>query len=377
LTADHPAPPSPSGSDRGPRPLWAVIPAGGAGTRLWPLSRSGKPKFLLPLLGPRSLLQTTGDRLAPFTTPERTLVVCGPQHAAAVAGQLPALPPANVVVEPAPKGSGPAIGLAAAIVARHDPDALMGSFAADHDVRDPAAFGRALRTALEAAESGWLVTIGLTPSRPETGYGYVERTDEVVVETADGTAYRAASFVEKPDLARAETYVASGRFLWNASMFVWRARSLLAEMARLQPELHAGLKRIADAWGTPDQDTVLAEVWAALPTSTIDQGIMEHAARVAVVPSAMGWSDIGDWHGLARLAEHDPEGNSYHGEVVPVASTNSAVWSETGRLIALVGVDNLIVVDTPDGLLVADRARAQEVRRVVELLKERRRDDLT
>jgi mannose-1-phosphate guanylyltransferase len=357
--------------------LWAVIPAGGAGTRLWPLSRSGKPKFLLPLLGPRSLLQTTGDRLAPFTTPARTLVVCGPRHAAAVAGQMPQLPPANVVVEPAPKGSGPAIGLAAAIVARHDPDALMGSFAADHDVRDPAAFGRALRTALEAAKSGWLVTIGLTPSRPETGYGYVERTDEVVVETPEGTAYRAASFVEKPDLARAETYVASGRFLWNASMFVWRARSLLAEMARLQPELHAGLRRIAGAWGTPDQETVLADVWATLPTSTIDQGIMEHAARVAVVPSAMGWSDIGDWHGLARLAEHDPEGNSFHGEVVPVASTNSAVWSETGRLVALVGVDNLVVVDTPDGLLIADRARAQEVRRVVELLHERRRDDLT
>lgn len=358
-------------------PIWAVIPAGGAGTRLWPLSRAGRPKFLLNLLGPRSLLQTTGDRLAPLTTPERTLVVCGPQHAAEVARQLPHVPAANVLVEPSPRGSGPAIGLAAAIVTRHEPDAVMGSFAADHDVRDRHAFARAVRAAVGAAREGWLVTIGLTPTRPETGYGYIERSDEVVGASPDGTAYCAASFVEKPDLARAETYVESGRFLWNAGMFVWRAQALLDEMARLQPDLHAGLLRIAAAWGTPDQDAVVAATWAGLPVSTIDQGVMEQAARVAVVPSSMGWSDIGDWHGLARLADHDAEGNTLPPAVVQVASTNSAVWSTTDRLVALVGVDNLVVVDTPDGLLVADRSRAQEVRRIVELLKERRRDDLT
>lgn len=360
------------------RPIWAVIPAGGAGTRLWPLSRSQRPKFLLPLLGERTLLQATADRLQPLTSPERTLVVCGPQHAAEVAAQLPDLPAANLVVEPSPKGSGPAIGLAAALVAKHDPHGLMGSFAADHDVRDEDAFARAVRTALDAAELGWLVTIGLTPTRPETGYGYIERTDEIVVESDEGTAYCAASFVEKPELARAERYVESGRFLWNASMFVWRAQTLLDEMARLQPDLHAALLRIAAAWGTADQDQTVARIWPTLQTSTIDQGVMEEAKQVAVVPSAMGWSDIGDWHGLARLSEHDEEGNAFHhANVVSVATTNSAVWSANGRLIALVGVDNIVVVETPDGVLVTDRARAQEVRRVVELLKEHHRDDLT
>ena len=357
--------------------FWVVIPAGGAGTRLWPVSRAARPKFLLPLRGTSSLLQQTAERLASLAPPERTLVVCGPGHAAAVARQLPALPDPNVVVEPAPKGSGPAIGLAAALIARQDPDAIMGSFAADHEVDDEGAFARAVGVAIAAARAGWLTAIGLTPMRPETGFGYVERTDEVVVEGPDGVAYRAACFVEKPDRARAETYVASGRFLWNASMFVWRAQTLLEELARLQPALHAGLSRVAAAWGTPAQDEVAGEVWAGLPASTIDQGVMERAARVAIVPAAMGWSDIGDWHVLGQLGEPDAAGNSLRGDVVPVATTNSTAWSETGRLIAMVGLDNVVVVDTDDALLVADRSRTQEVRQVVELLKERRREELT
>lgn len=358
-------------------PFWAVIPAGGAGTRLWPVSRAARPKFLLPLRGTASLLQQTAARLEALAPAERTLVVCGPGHAAAVARQLPSLPDANVLVEPAPKGSGPAIGLAAALIARSDPDAIMGSFAADHEVLDAAAFARAVRVGIEAAREGWLVAIGLTPSRPETGFGYVERTDEAVVEGAEGIAYRAACFVEKPDLARAEAYVASGRFLWNASMFVWRAGTLMAEMETHQPELHGGLIRVAAAWGRPEQDAVAAEVWAGLPTSTIDEGIMERAARIAVVPCDMGWSDIGDWHVLGELGEPDLAGNSLRGDVVPVATTNSAAWSETGRLIAMVGLDNVVVVDTDDALLVADRSRTQEVRRVVDLLKARRREELT
>ena len=357
--------------------FWAVIPAGGAGTRLWPVSRSARPKFLLPLIGTTSLLQQTVARLAPLASPERTLVVCGPGHAAAVARQLPALPEANVLVEPAPKGSGPAIGLAAALIARRDPDAVMGSFAADHEVRNDEAFGQAVRVAMATARTGWLTTIGLTPSRPETGFGYIERTDEAVAAGPLGTAYRAARFVEKPDLARAERYVASGRFLWNASMFVWRAQTLMDEMERLQPELHAGLGRVAAAWGTPAQDEVTAEVWAGLAASTIDEGVMERAERVAVVPAEMGWSDIGDWDVLGQLGEADEAGNSWRGDVVPVATTNSAAWSETGRLIAMVGLDNVVVVDTDDAVLVADRARTQEVRRVVELLKARRREELT
>lgn len=357
--------------------FFAVIPAGGSGTRLWPLSRAARPKFLLPLLGTHSLLQETANRIKPLASPERTLVVCGSAHAAAVARQLPEVPEANIVVEPAPKGSGPAIGLAAAIIARDEPNAIMGSFAADHNVRQEAAFQAAVRVAIEAAMAGWLVTIGLTPSRPEIGYGYIERTDEVVISTDEGAAYRAARFVEKPDLERARSFVASGRFSWNASMFIWRVQTLLDEMKRIQPELHASLTRIAAAWGEAEQEQVLADEWARLPVSTIDEGIMERASRVAVVPSEMGWSDVGDWHGLGELMAQDALGNSVRGDLVEYETRNSTVWSETKRLVALVGLENIVVVDTPDALLVADRGRAQDVRRIIDRLKETHRIELS
>jgi mannose-1-phosphate guanylyltransferase len=357
--------------------FWAVIPAGGSGTRLWPLSRAANPKFLLPLLGERSLLQQTRIRLAGLCLPEQTFVVCGPAHAASIARQVPELPAENLLVEPAPRGSGPAIGLAAALIAKREPNAIMGSFAADHDVTDEEAFRHAVRTAIKAAHDGWLVTIGLAPSRPETGYGYIERTDEVVVEAAEGTAYKALRFVEKPNLETATEYVESGRFLWNASMFIWKAQTLLDEMARLQPNLLAAITTIAAAWGTPTQEQVTAEVWSNLTESTIDQGIMEHAERVAVVPAEMGWSDVGDWHGLGELIEQDSVGNSVHAEIIQFETRNSVIWSETQRLIALIGLENTVVVDTDDALLVVARARAQDVRRIVEQLKAMRRTELS
>jgi mannose-1-phosphate guanylyltransferase len=349
--------------------FWGVIPAGGAGTRLWPISRATRPKFLLPLLGDRSLLRQTVDRLAALTRPERTLVVCGPAHAADISRQLPELPTDNIIVEPAPRSSGPAIILAAALIARHDPDAVMGSFAADHDVRDDAAFARAVRTSIEAADAGYLVAIGLMPTRPETGYGYIERSDEIIAESSDGRAFRAACFVEKPDSPTAAEYVASGHFLWNASMFVWRVQVLLDEVKRLQPDLHAGITQIVGTWETSERENVAATVWASLPECSIDVGVMELAERVAVVPAEMGWSDVGDWHGLGNLLDRDPHGNSVRGELVQIGTTNSAVWSDTQRLIALVGLDNVIVVDTPDALLVADRAKAQQVRNIVDLVR--------
>lgn len=360
----------------GAEPFWAVVPAGGSGTRLWPLSRAKRPKFLLPLLGDHSLLQQTIDRMALLTSPQQTLVVCGPGHAAEVARQLPQVPACNVIVEPAPKGSGPAIGLAAALVARRNPNAIMGSFAADHEVRDPVAFAASVATAVEAARTDWLVTIGLTPTRPETGYGYIERTDEAVATTDLGDAYRAARFVEKPDLARAEEYVASGRFLWNASMFIWKAATVLEEMARLQPDLYDGVMRIAEAWETTDQERVTAQIWASLPESTIDQGIMERTDRVAVVPAEMGWSDVGDWHGLGNLIEPDEAGNSVRGHLVQIDSADCAIWSATDRLIALVGLNQVAVIDTPDAVLVVHRSKAQDVRKIVDSLRRLQREEL-
>ena len=354
--------------------FWAVIPAGGSGSRLWPLSRSARPKFLLPLLGQQSLLQETFDRLLRLTAPDRILVVCGPAHAAAIARQLPQLPSANIIVEPSPNGTGPALALASALIARVDPGAIMGSFAADHDIADPDAFVAAVQTAIQAARGGDLVTIGLTPTRPETGYGYIERTDEVVLRAEDRVAYRAARFIEKPDLERASAFVASGKFLWNAGMFVWQVRALGAELQRLQPEIADGVREIARAWESRDQERVTARIWASLPDITIDHGIMEHAARVAVVPAEIGWSDVGDWSGLGELIEQDGLGNSVRGELLSIETTNSVIWSETGRMVAMVGLDNIIVVDTEDALLVVDREKSQEVKKVVEKLKASRKE---
>jgi mannose-1-phosphate guanylyltransferase len=362
-----------SATDQGMPGFWAVIPAGGSGTRLWPLSRSARPKFLLPLLGRRSLLQETVHRLRPLAPPERTFVVCGPAHAAPVARQLPGLPESHILVEPSPKGSGPAIALAAAIIERFDPDAVMGSFAADHEVAFEDAFIAAVATGIAAARDGWLVAIGLSPTRPETGYGYIQRTSEEVSRSRTGVAYRAAGFSEKPDQATAEQYLAAGNYLWNASMFVWTPRTLMEELERLQPDLATGVRAIAHAWGTPEQDTVAAEIWATIEESTIDEGVMEKSQRIAVVPADLGWSDVGDWHGLGELIAADTDGNAVRGDVIQSGTRNSVIWSETGRLIALVGLENIAVVDTEDALLVINRDSAQEVRRIVEQLKQMRR----
>ncbi|MDQ3656268.1 MAG: sugar phosphate nucleotidyltransferase [Chloroflexota bacterium] len=357
--------------------FWAVIPAGGSGTRLWPLSRSTRPKFLLPLLGNQSLLQQTFERLRLLTDPEHIVVVCGPAHVAAIARQLPDLPSGNIIVEPAPNGTGPALALASALIARQDPDAIMGSFAADHDVTDTASFETAVRTAIAAAELGDMVTIGLTPTRPETGYGYIERTGEIVVDTGAGVAYRAARFVEKPDLETAQAYVDSGSFLWNAAMFAWRADTLLKELEHQQPQIFEGVQAIARAWDTRSRERVTASIWPTLPNITIDHGIMEQAASVAVVPAEMGWSDVGDWNGLGEMIEQDALGNSVRGDLLQIDTTNSVIWSETGRMVAMVGLDNIIVVDTDDALLVIDRKKSQDVRQVVERLKSGMRTELS
>ncbi len=229
------------------RDFYSVIPAGGAGTRLWPLSRAARPKFLLPLIGGKSLLQLTADRVAPISPPDRIYTVSGKSHIAAIARQLPDLPEENMIAEPAMRGTGSAIALAALLISQHDPRAIMGSFAADHNIGNVDAFHQALSTAIASAEAGYLTTIGIEPNRPETGYGYIERSDDL----AFPGAYVARRFVEKPDLATAEQFLETGRYLWNASMFVWRVDVFLREFERAQPELFAQLETIAACWNDP------------------------------------------------------------------------------------------------------------------------------
>lgn len=351
----------------------AVVPAGGSGTRLWPLSRRGEPKYLHALAGgQRSLLQATVDRLAPVTPGERVFVVTGTAHEPKVVEQLPELPADNVLVEPAPKNSAPAIGLAAAVIAQRDPHAVMGSFAADHVVPDADAFVAAVRDAIAVAAEGYLVTIGITPTYPATGFGWIQRGAAL----PGGIGEHVAEFTEKPPLELAEKYLAGGRSLWNASMFVWSVATFLDELRTELPELHDGLQRIAKAWDTPRRAEVLAEVWPTLAAETVDDGVLEGAAqrgRVAVVPGDFEWHDIGDWNGLADLLSADESGNVGLGSGARLSFDDSGtlVAAAGGRLVATLGLTDLVVVDTPDAVLVAPRSRAQEVRRLVEELGRR------
>lgn len=347
--------------------FYAVVPAGGSGTRLWPLSRAGRPKFLRALTdSDRSLLQATTDRLGAFASTDRTFVVTGTAHAVEVARQLPDLPAGNLLIEPSPRDSAPAIGLAAAVIAARDPDAIMGSFAADHHIMSNEGFVAAVKQAIEVAGHGYLVTVGLAPTRPETGYGYIHRGAPL----PGGAGFAVTEFTEKPSLERAERFVASGEYLWNASMFIWRVSAFLAEMARLAPELHEGLRAIAAAWDTPEREDVLARIWPTLPRIAVDYAVMEGAAavgRVATIPADIGWHDIGDWHAVGEVVPSDERGNSIMGPARTYLDdvSNSVIVGHGGRAVAVVGLADVVVVDTEDAVLVCARDRAQDVKKLV------------
>lgn len=355
--------------------MWAVIPAGGSGTRLWPASRRNRPKFLLPIPGPQSMLQATWERLQPLVPAQHCFVVTGSAHVAAVREQLPDLPPDRIIAEPSPRGTGPAIGLAAFLIARHAPQALMGSFAADHYVADPEAFRRAVRAGLRAASEGYLVTIGVPARYPETGYGYIRVGEPLLVEEGL-TVHRVRQFKEKPDRVTAEEYVRSGEYCWNASMFLWRVDVFLETLRRLLPDVYAPLAAIAACWDAPEAEQCFAEYWPRIPEITIDHGIMERAEDVAVVPAEFGWADLGDWHGLAQLLADDADDSVVLGCEHLGLDTRATLIYGGRRLVVTLGVEDLVVVDTDDVLLVAHRSRAQAVREVVRRLEELGRQDL-
>ncbi len=360
-----------------PTDLHMVVPAGGSGTRLWPLSRAANPKFLHALTGTdRSLLQATFDRLAPLCTPERLLVVTGTAHAASVIRQLPELPERNILVEPFARDSCAAIALAAAVIEERSPGAVMASFAADHLITNTAAFTETVRHAVEGAAAGRLMTIGITPTRPETGFGYLR----LAGAAEPGTVQTVLEFKEKPSPEVAQRYVDSGGYLWNASMFLWRTDVFLAELAARRPDVHDPIRTIARAWDGDDREAVLADAWPTIPKVAVEYAVMEPAAaegKVGTVPGDFGWNDIGDFETLGELLGRDIEG----ARVVDVTADSPPVLVVDGdgviavpcssRVIATLGVTDLIVVDTADAVLVCRRDRAQDIKKLTELLRER------
>jgi mannose-1-phosphate guanylyltransferase len=355
----------------------AVIPAGGVGSRLWPLSRAAAPKFLHPLSGSgESLLRDTWQRVAPLAGEGRILVVTGQAHSAAVREQLPELPLENLVLESEPRDSSAAIGLAAAILRRREPDVILGSFHADHVIRGAAAFGQAVRQAVEVADQGYIVTIGVAPSEPATGFGYIKATTEL----RGSPALLADSFVEKPDLETAIGYLESGDYLWNAGMFVSRADVLLEQMRLAQPELVAALETLAEAWDGDERDDLVARTWPTLEKIAIDYTVAEPAAdagKLAVIPGRFTWHDVGDFATIARLgAAGRPDQLVTLGDVESILTEDASglVIASGGRTIAVIGIDDVVVVDTDDALLVTTTEHAQRVKQVVETLKGRGRD---
>ncbi len=344
-----------------------VILAGGVGTRLWPESRQARPKQLLNLVSERTMLQETADRVLPLVGPQNVYVVTARPYVRAVARQLPQAPAANVIGEPMGRGSGPAIGLAAALLDGAG-DEVLAFLPADHHISDPSGFRRALQAAEEVARDGYLVTLGIRPTAPFTGYGYIQQGQELGLHQGL-PSYKVARFTEKPDIANARAFVESGQYSWNAGMFVGMARTFMEEIALHLPGLACRLATIQAVRGTRKERAVLNSVWPDVEVVTIDYGVMEKTHRAAVIPVNIGWSDVGDWATLADVLESDANGNAVRGQHLGIDTSGCLIRGRGDRLIATVGLRDLVIVDAGDALLICPKARSQEARRIVERLR--------
>jgi mannose-1-phosphate guanylyltransferase len=355
--------------------LHAVIMAGGSGTRFWPASRRHLPKQLLALATEIPLLRMTFERLGDLVPGNRVWVVTTAETAEATRNVLPELPPENILSEPMGRNTAACAGLAARAIRELDPEAVCIVLPADHVIGEEAQFRAAMAAGAEfVGREGGLLTFGVRPTRPETGYGYLELGPEHIRE-GEWSIHRLRRFVEKPDVDRARAYLESGGHLWNAGIFAWRATTLLDEIRRQIPELASGLDRIGKALGTAEFDAVLSEVYPSLPATSLDFGIMEGAERLWTVPVDFPWSDVGSWTELAERLAADASGNAVRGRVQAIDAGGNVLVS-TGPVLSVVGVDELVVVATPDAVLVIPRDQAQRVKEVVEGLRDRGWDDV-
>jgi len=359
--------------------IHAVIMAGGSGTRFWPMSRKHLPKQFLALTGGRSLLRETCDRLLPLVGPDRLWIVSGAGHTELVRQEVPEIPPGNLLGEPVGRNTAPCIGLAAYRIAERDPDASLLVCPADHIVRPAEAFGamasEAVRFLDEAApgDDPWTVTFGIVPRYPATGFGYIERGPKV---SAGGKAFRVLRFKEKPALPTAQEYLATGRFYWNSGIFAWKARGIVSLLSRHLPELAAGLNEICRrAQGPGGLPAALEERFGSLPSISVDHGILEHQSNVAVFASEFEWDDVGSWRAVERYAAGDASGNSTVGRCLAVDSRGCILVGQK-RLIAALGVQDLVVVETDDAILVCTKSETERVKEIVDRLVQDGRSDL-
>lgn len=350
---------------------YGVIMAGGGGTRMWPFSRRDRPKQMIRLGSQRTLFQQAVDRLVDLIPFERILVVTVASQAAELQKQVPELPVENYLIEPAPRGTASVVGMAALALRHRDPQSTMAVVTADHLIQNEPYFRQVLVSAFDVAQEGFLVTLGIHPTYPATGYGYIQRGNKLG-DFQSIAAYRAERFLEKPNLERAKEFILRGDHAWNSGMFIWRTERIWQEISGLMPDLAGKLAQIELAWGKPEQRDVLHNVWLTIQPQTVDYGIMERAAQVAVIPAeGLGWNDVGAWDSLFDVFTPDDQENvvidarhvglDTHGSLI--------VAEDSDRLVVTIGVDDLVVVETKDATLICPRHQVQKVRELVDMLK--------
>lgn len=348
-----------------------VIMAGGKGERFWPKSRKKLPKQFLPLCGgPRTMISLTAERAMKFALPEDIFVVSNASYRDLVRQNLPFLPEGNIINEPEAKNTAPCIAVAAAVIAEKYGDAVMAVLPSDHLIKDDEKFASTLKKAAAAAETGdFLITLGVTPQYPETGYGYIKLNKS----RQRDSLFPVERFVEKPDKATAEKYVSSGDFLWNSGMFVWRSSAILARFEKLMPEVYSGARKIACSFGKAEFDDILSCEFKKFPSQSIDYGIMEKAGGIFAIPCDFGWNDMGGWIAAGEVMPKDENGNSAAGEYVALNSSGCII-SGGEKLITLMGVKDLIIVDSPDAILIAAKKDAQNIKSLIAEIKQKKSD---
>lgn len=357
--------------------MYVAILAGGVGTRLWPRSRLDQPKQFSDITGSgRTMIQTTVDRIAELVSADSTYVITGQKYAHLAAEQLPQIPTSQIIVEPCGRNTGPAIGLACVHLYQRDPNAIVAFMHSDHVIADEECFRSVLQRAAMAAADGFLVTLGIQPVSPHTGYGYIKRSQTLIPKNASHPpVYAVEQFFEKPDLQTAEAFLAQGEYYWNGGIFVCRVDRMLAELARQLPVAYARLQEIGASLGTPHAAATLHEAWEKIPSISIDHAVMEGAERVAVVPLDAGWNDVGSWDALETILAPDQDQNRVAlADIFAIESHNNIIFAD--KKVAIIGVDDLVIVERGNTLLVGHKTKMQKVKDVVERLRAEGRDEL-